>query len=257
MPPFLKIERAQVGHRAHEVGRNLQGPLELFLRPAQVALTPQGQAEPVVMHRRAWVSGQGGLQSGPQLGASPLPVVEREQLLHRLHRGGVDGQGAQQGRFGIPDPARRDVQHPESHPQAHLPLVATPVASLQSLGVGQTVGRTAQSNEQLGNLGHGGVVVSALLPHDRLQVLQGLVQVPPGLFQEGHPGQRLSRLGVDPHGRLELRFGLKDGQPKTLDEVARLFGITRERIRQIEARGILKLRQPMRSVRLEQFAEVE
>jgi RNA polymerase primary sigma factor len=55
----------------------------------------------------------------------------------------------------------------------------------------------------------------------------------------------------------ELRYGLKDGQPKTLDEVARLFGITRERIRQIEARGILKLRQPMRSIRLEQFAEVE
>jgi RNA polymerase primary sigma factor len=55
---------------------------------------------------------------------------------------------------------------------------------------------------------------------------------------------------------IELRYGLKDGQPKTLDEVARLFGITRERIRQIEARGILKLRQPVRSVRLEQFAEV-
>lgn len=56
---------------------------------------------------------------------------------------------------------------------------------------------------------------------------------------------------------LELRYGLRDGQPKTLDEVARLFGITRERIRQIEARGITKLRQPMRSQRLEQFAESE
>ena len=54
---------------------------------------------------------------------------------------------------------------------------------------------------------------------------------------------------------LELRYGLRDGQPKTLDEVARMFGITRERIRQIEARGIMKLRQPMRSQRLEQFAE--
>src|SRR5262245_26111505 len=56
---------------------------------------------------------------------------------------------------------------------------------------------------------------------------------------------------------IELRYGLRDGQPRTLDEVARLFGITRERIRQIEARGILKLRQPMRSARLEQFAEAE
>lgn len=56
---------------------------------------------------------------------------------------------------------------------------------------------------------------------------------------------------------IELRFGLADGTPKTLDEVARLYGITRERIRQIEARGILKLRQPTRSHRLEEFAETD
>jgi RNA polymerase primary sigma factor len=54
---------------------------------------------------------------------------------------------------------------------------------------------------------------------------------------------------------IELRFGLKDGQPKTLDEVARAYGITRERIRQIEARGLIKLRQPLRSQRLLGFAE--
>ncbi|MEZ6139265.1 MAG: sigma-70 family RNA polymerase sigma factor [Zavarzinella sp.] len=54
---------------------------------------------------------------------------------------------------------------------------------------------------------------------------------------------------------LELRYGLKDGNPRTLDEVARIFGITRERIRQIESRGILKLRQAPRSMRLEQFTD--
>ena len=54
---------------------------------------------------------------------------------------------------------------------------------------------------------------------------------------------------------IELRFGLKDGQPRTLDEVARCYGITRERIRQIEARSLLKLRQPKRSQRLAGFAE--
>jgi RNA polymerase primary sigma factor len=54
---------------------------------------------------------------------------------------------------------------------------------------------------------------------------------------------------------IELRFGLRDGQPRTLEEVARTYGITRERIRQIEARGLLKLRQPLRSQRLADFAE--
>jgi RNA polymerase primary sigma factor len=54
---------------------------------------------------------------------------------------------------------------------------------------------------------------------------------------------------------IEMRFGLKDGQPRTLDEVARCYGITRERIRQIEARSLLKLRQPTRSKRLAGFTE--
>jgi RNA polymerase primary sigma factor len=70
-------------------------------------------------------------------------------------------------------------------------------------------------------------------------------------------GEVLRSLAQREREVIELRYGLRDGQPKTLDEVARLFGITRERIRQIEARGILKLRQPVRSARLEQFAEVE
>ncbi len=54
---------------------------------------------------------------------------------------------------------------------------------------------------------------------------------------------------------IELRYGLKDGTPRTLDDVARHYGITRERIRQIEARGLLKLRQPTRMNRLEQFTD--
>jgi RNA polymerase primary sigma factor len=55
---------------------------------------------------------------------------------------------------------------------------------------------------------------------------------------------------------LELRFGLVDGNPKTLEDVASTYGITRERIRQIEARAIVKLRQPGRSQRLEPFREI-
>jgi RNA polymerase primary sigma factor len=55
---------------------------------------------------------------------------------------------------------------------------------------------------------------------------------------------------------IELRFGLKDGRPHSLDEIAQIYGITRERIRQIETRGLNKLRQPERSSRLAGFAGV-
>ena len=68
-------------------------------------------------------------------------------------------------------------------------------------------------------------------------------------------GEVLKSLAPREREVIELRFGLKDGTPRTLDEVARQYGITRERIRQIEARGLLKLRQPTRSSRLEEFAD--
>jgi RNA polymerase primary sigma factor len=56
---------------------------------------------------------------------------------------------------------------------------------------------------------------------------------------------------------IELRYGLRDGCPRTLDEVAHVYGVTRERIRQIEARGLQKLRQPERRECLQDFAKRE
>jgi RNA polymerase primary sigma factor len=55
---------------------------------------------------------------------------------------------------------------------------------------------------------------------------------------------------------VELRFGLIDGQARTLDEVAQVLGITRERVRQIEGRALDRLRQPGRREQLAGFAEV-
>ena len=54
---------------------------------------------------------------------------------------------------------------------------------------------------------------------------------------------------------IRLRYGLDDNHPRTLEEVGKEFNVTRERIRQIEAKALRKLRNPNRSKRLEDFIE--
>jgi RNA polymerase primary sigma factor len=54
---------------------------------------------------------------------------------------------------------------------------------------------------------------------------------------------------------LRLRFGLDDGRARTLEEVGKVFDVTRERIRQIEAKALRKLRHPSRSRKLRDFLE--
>ena len=54
---------------------------------------------------------------------------------------------------------------------------------------------------------------------------------------------------------LKLRFGLEDGRSRTLEEVGKEFDVTRERIRQIEAKALRKLRHPSRSKKLKDYLE--
>jgi RNA polymerase primary sigma factor len=63
----------------------------------------------------------------------------------------------------------------------------------------------------------------------------------------------LEGLGDRERKVLELRFGLRDGQSRTLEEVGQEFGVTRERIRQIEAKALRKLRHPLRSRKLKDY----
>ena len=65
----------------------------------------------------------------------------------------------------------------------------------------------------------------------------------------------LENLTVREKKVLQLRFGLEDGRPRTLEEVGQEFGVTRERIRQIEAKALRKLRHPSRSERLRSFLD--
>ena len=55
---------------------------------------------------------------------------------------------------------------------------------------------------------------------------------------------------------IEQRFGLRDGSPRTLEEVGRQFSVTRERIRQIEAKALRKLRHPTRISKIKGFLEM-
>ena len=65
----------------------------------------------------------------------------------------------------------------------------------------------------------------------------------------------LSTLTPREHRILQLRFGLEDGRSRTLEEVGKEFNVTRERIRQIEAKAIRKLRHPSRSRKLKDYLE--
>ena len=56
---------------------------------------------------------------------------------------------------------------------------------------------------------------------------------------------------------VRMRFGLDDGQARTLEEVGKEFGVTRERVRQIEAKTLAKLRHPQRSQKLKEFLDAE
>ncbi|MFD0704919.1 RNA polymerase sigma factor [Alloscardovia venturai] len=58
-------------------------------------------------------------------------------------------------------------------------------------------------------------------------------------------------------GVIKMRYGLEDGQPKTLDDIGHVYGVTRERIRQIESKTMAKLRHPSRSQTLRDFLDQE
>ena len=88
--------------------------------------------------------------------------------------------------------------------------------------------------------------MAAFLPHPdaaRFTLLREQLQVVLGTLSEREAGV------------VSMRFGLTGGPPKTLDEIGKIYGVTRERIRQIESKTMFKLRHPSRSGLLRDFLD--
>ena len=94
-------------------------------------------------------------------------------------------------------------------------------------------------------------------PSGRLYPRRGRVRAQRG--RQLHPaegaagGRAVSTLTPREEKVLKLRFGIEDGRTRTLEEVGKEFNVTRERIRQIEAKALRKLRHPSRSKKLKDF----
>ena len=75
------------------------------------------------------------------------------------------------------------------------------------------------------------------------------------MLLQDHLRSVLATLSEREAGVVRLRFGLTDGEPRTLDQIGRIYGVSRERIRQIETKTMTKLRQPSRSQRLRGYLD--
>ena len=144
---------------------------------------------------------------------------------------------------------------------------STPVPGHRS-GVGAGGLRFADRITTPGGTGIlGGIeVVKSLTPEMDAEGLGGVVNILPRTMPQGHDtlldaslGTGLEPLRGTPvyQGDITagMRFGLGDGMPKTLDQIGDTFGVTRERIRQIESKTMAKLRHPSRSQSLRDYLE--
>ena len=87
-------------------------------------------------------------------------------------------------------------------------------------------------------------------------MIEPIYQPAASRYEDGMTYRRAGRSGVllpREEKVLKLRFGIEDGRTRTLEEVGKEFNVTRERIRQIEAKALRKLRHPSRSKKLKDF----
>jgi len=100
-------------------------------------------------------------------------------------------------------------------------------------------------------VGEDGATLADFVESDLTQALEDQVDT---TLLESEIRRALACLSARESRIVELRYGLRDGQPLTLQDVAERFGLTRERIRQIEKEALAKLRRPAQANRLQSFA---
>ena len=142
---------------------------------------------------------------------------------------------------------------------------------LQDLGreptpeeIGEEMGLTAERVREIQKISQEPVSLETPIGEEEDSQLGDFIEdndavVPPdaasfSMLQE-QLGKVLDGLAERERKVISLRFGLEDGHPRTLEEVGREFGVTRERIRQIESKTLAKLRHPSRSSKLKDYLE--
>ena len=160
----------------------------------------------------------------------PVHMVEVINKLSRVQRQMLQDLG----REPTPDELARDLDMPVEKVQEVQKYGREPISLHTPLG--------EDGDSEFGDLIED---TDAIAPSDAVAF---------SLLQEQFK-QVLETLSPREAGVIKMRYGLEDGQPKTLDDIGRVYGVTRERIRQIESKTMSKLRHPSRSQTLRDFLD--
>lgn len=160
----------------------------------------------------------------------PVHMVEVINKLSRVQRQMLQDLG----REPTPDELARELDMPVEKVQEVQKYGREPISLHTSLG--------EDGDSEFGDLIED---TDAIAPSDAVAF---------SLLQEQFK-QVLETLSPREAGVIKMRYGLEDGQPKTLDDIGRVYGVTRERIRQIESKTMSKLRHPSRSQTLRDFLD--